>query len=236
MIRVAIVEDEEFYAAKLQQFLAQYGEENNVQFNVTVFSDGSEITARYRADYDLLLLDIQMKLMDGLTAAEHIRKTDENVPIIFVSQMAQFAIRGYSVGALDFVLKPVSYIDFSQKLRRALDVVKRNEKKYISLAVKGGVIRFDLVDIYYIESLKHYMVIHTESEDVTYIDTMKNIENRLAGEPFYRCNNCYLVNLAHVKSVRGSLVQVGGFNLQISRPRKKDFMRALTDYLGSSLL
>lgn len=236
MIRVAIVEDEEFYAAKLQQFLTQYGKENNVEFNVTVFSDGSEITARYRADYDLLLLDIQMKLMDGLTAAEHIRKTDETVPIIFVSQMAQFAIRGYSVGALDFVLKPVSYIDFSQKLRRALDAVKRNEKKYISLAVKGGVIRFALADIYYIESLKHYMVIHTEPENITYIGTMKDIENRLDGEPFYRCNNCYLVNLAHVKSVRGNFVQVGGFSLQISRPRKKDFMRALTDYLGSSLL
>lgn len=236
MIRVAIVEDEDVYAAALQQHLNRYRQEHHVDFSVTVFSDGTEITSQYRADYDLILLDIQMKCMDGLTAAEQIRKIDETVPIIFVTHMAQYAIRGYSVGALDFILKPVSYVDFEQKLRRAIDAVKRQEKKYISLIIKGGAMRFALDDIYYIESLNHNIIIHTKNENFTNIDTLKNMENRLADEPFYRCNNCYLVNLSHVKGVRDNLVLVGDYSLQISRPRKKHFMRALTDYFGSSML
>lgn len=236
MIRVAIVEDEAVCAAKLQNLLAQYRQEHNTEFNVTVFSDGSEITARYRANYDIILLDIQMNHMDGLTAAEEIRKKDEVVHIIFVTNMAQYAIRGYSVGALDFVLKPVSYIDFSKKLKRALDAIKRQEKKYISLLIKGGVMRISLDQIYYIESFKHNIIIHTRTESITHIETMKNMEISLINEPFYRCNNCYLVNLAHVKSVRGNCVWVGEYQLQISRPKKKDFMRALTDYFGNQML
>lgn len=236
MIRVAIVEDETPYVVKLQKLLERYCQEHHVDFNATVFSDGAEIAERYRAEYDLILLDIQMRCMDGLAAARQIRKIDEGVTIIFVTHMAQYAIQGYSVGALDFVLKPVSYIDFSQKLKRALNTIKRQEKKYIGFAIKGGVMRFDLRQIHYIESVKHNIIVHTGTECHTYTDTLKNIESRLAGEPFYRCNNCYLVNLAHVKSVQGNFALVGEDKLQISRPRKKDFMRSLTDYFGGSML
>lgn len=236
MVRVAIVEDEAPYAALLQKLLARYQQEHQVEFRVTLFSDGTEIATRYRGEFDLILLDIQMRSMDGLTAAEQIRKADEAVPIIFVTQMAQYAIRGYAVGALDFMLKPVSYIEFSKKLKRGLDAIRRHEKKYVTLPIDGGVIRFELGQIYYIESRGHHIILHSKTDSHTHVGTMKEMERRLQPDGFFRCNNCYLVHLAHVESVHGYTLRVGRYDLQISRPRKKEFMQALTDYMGETML
>ena len=120
MISIAIVGDEEMYAKQLQQFLHQYEEENKEMFDITVYSDGDQIVNKYKSQYDIILMDVEMKFMDGMSAAEEIRKIDTEVVIIFITNMAQYAIRGYAVDALDYVLKPVSYFAFSQRLNRAI--------------------------------------------------------------------------------------------------------------------
>ncbi len=75
-------------------------------------------------------MDVEMKFMDGMSAAEEIRKMDTEVVIIFITNMAQYAIRGYAVDALDYVLKPVSYFAFSQRLNRAIGRMKKRDKDY----------------------------------------------------------------------------------------------------------
>ena len=125
MISIAIVEDEEMYAKQLQQFLHQYEEENKEMFDITVYSDGDQIVNKYKSQYDIILMDVEMKFMDGMSAAEEIRKIDTEVVIIFITNMAQYAIRGYAVDALDYVLKPVSYFAFSQRLNRAISRMKK---------------------------------------------------------------------------------------------------------------
>ena len=87
-------------------------------FELTTFEDGEEIVTDYRAAYDIILLDVQMRHMDGMAAAEAIRKADKDVILIFITNMAQFAIRGYAVDALDYVLKPVPYLPFPSSCRR----------------------------------------------------------------------------------------------------------------------
>ena len=120
MIRIAIVEDEESYISVLKEYLERYKEESGEQIEVTVYHDGDEIAAFYRAQFDIILMDIEMKFIDGMTAAEEIRKVDSSVSILFITNAPQYAIRGYEVGALDYILKPVSYFTFSQKLGRGL--------------------------------------------------------------------------------------------------------------------
>ena len=95
MISIAIVEDEELYAKQLQQFLHQYEKENKEMFDITVYSDGDQIVNKYKSQYDIILMDVEMKFMDGMSAAEEIRKIDTEVVIIFITNMAQYAIRGY---------------------------------------------------------------------------------------------------------------------------------------------
>lgn len=112
MLRIAIVEDEDSYISVLKGFLERYKEESGEQMEITVYHDGDEIAAFYKAQFDIILMDIEMKFIDGMTAAEEIRQKDTTVSIIFITNAPQYAIRGYEVGALDYILKPVSYFTF----------------------------------------------------------------------------------------------------------------------------
>ena len=152
MLRIAIVEDEENYISVLKGYLQRYKEESGEQIEVTVYHDGDEIAAFYRAQFDIILMDIEMKFIDGMTAAEEIRKIDSSVFIIFITNAPQYAIRGYEVGALDYILKPVAYFTFVQKLGRAVAKLKKRCEKWVTIPVRGGVVRTALSDIYYIES------------------------------------------------------------------------------------
>ena len=92
MIRIALVEDEESYVATLREFLARYERERGERLQITVFSDGDEIALGYRSEYDVILMDIEMRFMDGMTAAEEIRRVDPEVIIIFITNSPQYAI------------------------------------------------------------------------------------------------------------------------------------------------
>lgn len=233
MVRVAIVEDEQYYAQQLTGYLRRFEQENREQvFEITTYSDGDGIVSNYKAQFDIILMDVEMKFMDGMSAAEEIRKVDSEVVIIFITNMAQYAIRGYAVDALDYVLKPVSYFAFSQKLTRALGRMRKRETKAITLGTKDGTMRLDLANISYIESQRHTMVVHTTGGSYEVSGTMKEFEDSLSGENFFRGNKGYLINLAHVDSVKDNCAVVRGEQLVLSRARKRDFMEALTAYWG----
>lgn len=232
MIKIAIVEDEHAYAMQLQEYLHQYESENGEVFEISLFSDGDEIVNRYKPIYDIILMDVEMKFMDGMSAAEEIRKVDSEVVIIFITNMPQYAIRGYAVDALDYVLKPVSYFAFSQRLNRAISRMKKRERKTISISIKGGTVRLDVANITYIESQAHTLIFHTVGANYETTGTMKDMEKDLAELHFYRGNKGYLINLAHVDSIKDGCAVVRGEQLLLSRSRKKDFMETLTRYWG----
>ena len=107
MIRVAIVEDEAEIREQLMGYVQRYTRQYGTAFEVKTFADGLEILEDYRPAYDLILLDIEMKHLDGMETARRIRELDPDVMLVFITNMAQYAIKGYAVGALDYVLKPV---------------------------------------------------------------------------------------------------------------------------------
>ena len=232
MIKVAIVEDEALYAQQLQGFLHQYEKENGELFDITVYTDGDQIVHKYQSQYDLILMDVEMKFMDGMSAAEEIRKMDTEVVIIFITNMAQYAIRGYAVDALDYVLKPVSYFAFSQRLNRAIGRMKKREQKVIMVNIKGGAVRVNIANIYYIESQGHTLILHTILGDYETSGTMKEMEEKLKGMNFCRGNKGYLINLQHVDGIQDGCATVKGEQLVLSRARKKEFMEELTKYWG----
>ena len=232
MLKIAIVEDEESYISVLQEYLKKYEQDTGEDIEVTVYHDGDEIAAFYRAQFDVILMDIEMKFIDGMTAAEEIRKVDSTVSIIFITNAPQYAIRGYEVGALDYILKPVPYFTFSQKLGRAVEKLKKRERKWITVQVKGGVMRMELADIYYIESQGHDLIYHTKDGTPVAGSTMKSVEDRMTEMDFFRINKCCLVNLEHVEGVQDKYAVVHGERLLISRPRMKQFMQELTRYWG----
>lgn len=118
MIRVAIVEDEEAVREQLLGYVQRYTRQYGTTFEVRTFSDGVEILEGYRPVYDLILLDVEMKHLDGMETAQRIRALDSDVMIVFITNMAQYAIKGYAVGALDYVLKPVPYLRSPSSFKR----------------------------------------------------------------------------------------------------------------------
>lgn len=232
MIKIAIVEDEQLYAKQLHEYLRKYEKENGEVIEVTIYSDGDQIVEKYQSQYDIILMDIEMKFMDGMSAAEEIRKIDTEVVIIFITNMTQYAIRGYAVDALDYVLKPVSYFALSQRLNRAIGRMRKRESKMIMVNMKGGIVRLNIANIYYIESQGHTLILHTILGDYETSGTMKDMESKLLGMNFCRGNKGYLINLQHVDGISDGCAIVKDEKLILSRARKKEFMEALTKYWG----
>lgn len=231
-MRIALVEDDRVMSEELRLYILQYFEGREHQCRITQFFDGDEILENYQADYDLIFLDIQMDRMDGLRAAEEIRRLDEDVCLIFITNMANYAIKGYSVNALDFVVKPVNYLILKALLQRVERLLDKRSKRYITLPTERGLTRLEASQVFYVETLNHAVLVHTEKGVWRLRESMRSMESLLADFSFYRCNSCYLVNLACVEQVDGGDVIVAGHRLSISRPRHKGFMAALTHYIG----
>ena len=138
MLRVAVAEDNPKDRERLLSFLKKYGEEKDVQIEVAEYTDGSELLDQYRPCYDVIFLDVEMPQMDGMKAAEKIRETDEEVILIFITNMAKYAIRGYEVQALDYVLKPVKYEAFTVKMDKVKRLAEKKKDKSISIKTWYG--------------------------------------------------------------------------------------------------
>ena len=232
MLHIAIVEDEERYAAELEGFVRRYGEEAQHQIKVTLYQDGEDLVEDYKGGFDILLMDIQMKFMDGMTAAEKIREKDQEVQIIFITNRNDYAIRGYEVDALDYVLKPVSYYIFAKKLDKAVSRIETKDGFTLNLGTKTGLRRIKTTDLYYVESEGHNLIYHTKKGDFVTRERMGDAEKVLSDKGFFRSNKCYLVNLQHVEGITDGCCEIGGQKLLISRARRNEFMAALTKQIN----
>lgn len=228
MISVAIVEDDDRFASTIKEYLDRYGKESGTEFETTRFSDGYEIADGYKGGFDIILMDIEMGLMNGMEAAEEIRKTDDEVTIIFITNMAQYAIKGYAVRAMDYVLKPVSYPAFSESLKKAVARIGGRQETYLTVTYRDGMIKLLISDITFVESQGHRLSFHTE-RDVYETTTLslREIEEKLEPYGFMRASSGILVNLKKVTGTKNGYVQIGETYLPVSRSRKNEFMAAL---------
>lgn len=234
MYHIAIVEDEAEFSMQLQSFLEQYREEENTRFKVSVFSCGEEILKDYQPVYDVILLDIEMPGINGMDAAAKIREEDQDVVMMFITNIASYAIRGYEVGALDFVMKPITYYAFAMRFTRALKRVRTRLKQEVLLTLSDGVKKLEIQQIYYVEVQNRILHYHTTEGEYCMRGTMQSVEQALAPHPFVKCNHWYIVNLKHVSEVRQNTAIVGGHELEISRRNRTPFLKALADYVGGT--
>lgn len=233
MIRVAIIEDSSSDAENLIQQIVEFGKAEQTEIRTERFNSGFDFLDSFKGNYDIVLMDIEMPNLSGLETARQMRKIDADVPLLFITNMAQYAINGYEVGAIGFVLKPISYLKFSFAMKRAMRLVK-DKASVIAIKTDGNVKVLTVSDICYIE-VRNNISSFKMSNGQTYLTRMPlyEVEKMIANSGnFIRCNNCYLVNLKYVTDVYGNTAICGGDELTISRHKKKDFLNALTVYFG----
>lgn len=232
MLRIAIVEDNNADLFCLQDLLDRFSQEKNIPMQTTVFHNGEQFLFSYEPIYDIIFMDIEMPQMDGMTAAQHLRELDSTVILIFITNMAQYAIQGYRVHAWTYLLKPLNYIGFAMELSDAIRAITDPSVDAFLFKTENGIIRLDTSRILYVESRKHNQLFHTQSKVYSMRGTLTELEQRMAPLYFARSNVSFLVNLRYVTGVEQDSVLLGKERIPLSRQKRKSFLEALTCYIG----
>lgn len=237
-MKIVILEDEKSVSDALQNYIRTYFEEEKMPFpSLLIFDNAYDLLEANLNGIDVYFLDIQLPMMNGMDAAKKIREKDKNALIVFVTNLAQYAIKGYEVNAFDFILKPVDYQGFRMKLRRILtELSHKDARKHISLKTKEGILKLYIEEIIYIEAKGHYLLFHTLTEEIKVRAPLKDYVDLLEKDYFTLCNKGTLVNLSQVREVKSIYVVTSdGKELLLSQGRKKPFLDELNRYLGGSI-
>lgn len=229
---VALVDDEAPERARLAEYLTKYGEENDQQFQIREFPSGDQLLENYRPIYDILIFDIDMPGLSGMETARRVRHQDPDVVILFVTNIAQYAINGYEVEAVDYIIKPIGYYDFSMKFRRAVRHAARRSGNSIVLDTAEGQRRVLISQLRYVEVQSHYLIFHAERE-YRVRGRMADCEQQLLSYGFCRIHKSYLINLRHLSGIRSgnSEAVLGEEVLPVSRSFRDHLLQSYLQYL-----
>lgn len=236
MIKVAVVEDNIQYERQLLQLLDRFSEDEGIQLQVRTYQSGMEFLEQYGQGYDIVLLDIEMPGLSGMDTAAAIRKIDNDVCLIFITKMPQYAMMGYEVGAKYYILKPVQYDNFREKLKESIQFLLGKSDRYVYVKAEDGLHRVRLSDIYFVESQGHFVRFFTTKGVLSKRTSMKEVSQTLLDKRFASCGKSYLINMDHITKMDRNMVVVGQREIPISRLKKKEFLNAVTLFLGGRLL
>lgn len=231
MLKIALVEDNEKYVDLLQQYIQRCSQLTAETFTTVCFSNGLDFIDGYTSEYDIIFMDINMPFCDGLKAAQRIRDIGSEVPIIFVTNLAQYAIKAYEVNALDYILKPVQFPDFFLKLNKAIKIVNSRKDNQLMIRQKDVIKLISIRNLCYIEVQNHILYYHTIDEVYEASGQLKALEDNPNLAYFAKCNNYCLVNPRYVTEIGNSYVIVNGEEIALSRRRKTEFNKQLAKYI-----
>ena len=230
---IGIIDDEAQERQRLRGYLEQFGGECSCSFQIRKFPSGDHLLADYRPLYDILIFDIDMPGLSGMETARRVRATDPDVVILFVTNIAQYAINGYEVEAVDYIIKPIGYYDFTMKFRRALAKAEKRGGNSIMLDTVEGQKKVLIAELLYVEVLSHYLIFHTASEEFRVRGRMADCEQQLLGYGFCRVHKSYLINLRHLSGLRNgnSEALLGSLAVPVSRSFRDALLQSYLRYL-----
>lgn len=238
MLKITIVDDDVDFQNRIKRFIADYftGEVN--AYDVQCFWNGVDFLTDYKCNTDLVIMDIRMPMMDGMEVAKKLRKIDKRVVIVFITETANFAIKGYSVSAFDYILKPLSYErNFKYKFDRIVKLLNERKPHGKDMVVNddyGKIVRVNSDDLIYVIKEKDTALYYTKYGVFRKRIPLFKIEEELKDSSFALVNSGCLVNLSCVASVNGSDVELfDGKVVALSRSKKKSFYDKFFVYVNS---
>ena len=221
MLRIAICDDESYFAEELKELLSGYMMEKGFVFEIDTYNSGEELVGLgiKVIQYKVVFLDINMEKVDGITAAEKIRRISKEVFIVFVTAYMDYSLEGYRLDVVRYLLKgDANKLNYS---------IRKKEFRFIE-----GIKEISLERLLYVESNLHKLAFYVMEDDMkiyTMYGTLNTLESELAENNFIRIHQSYLANIKHIKNVvRYKAVLISGIELAISKVRytyvKKQFI------------
>ena len=235
MIKIAIVEDERSEAEKLYSAITKFGDSRGVEFDVDIFPSALLFLNDFHSGFDLVFLDILMPNMNGLELARALRKSDGRVQIVFVTNLANCAVNGYEVDALDFIVKPFNAEHLKKTLEKFLGIHFNLRNDFIALKNRNVVKVVALSDIKYLDIVSHSITYHFgDNETFCVWGNLDDELKKLNRKNFVRINAYSAVNLKKITRIEGNNLYVGNERLQITRTYKKKVEQQMMEfYIGT---
>ena len=230
-LKIAICDDETLQLKLLEKYCISWLSKNKLQYALKTYTSSEAFLFDYEdsADYDILLLDIQMKELSGIDLAKRLRAFGDDSAIIFITGIKDFVFEGYHVQAVDYVLKPVDNERIEAVLDRAYTALLKKEPNII-VQTDGDLVRLNERDIQYIESVGHNTLFYTAGETYTVKKGISLIENELTQKYFYKCHRSYIINILHIDSISKTDVKVNGSIIPIARGKWENLNKAFLNY------
>lgn len=204
---------------------------NIVEFTVT--NKVSYMIPDEAMDCDVALLDIEIPVISGIEFAKELRKNNKNIIICFITSHSQFAINGYEVSALDYIVKPVNQTRLNKTLDKIANSLQKNIDRLIRLDASNGYYTIDTKSIMYVESDKHNCIFHMIEEEKQINIPISKIEDLLIDHDMCRIHRSYIVNLNYVASFRSQYVQISnGDSIPVGRSKMKDVQNLFLKFFG----
>ena len=229
--RIAIVDDNQVDAEYVHSILNTWGRERQAGVQVQRFTSAESFLFRYAEDkeWDILLLDIEMGAMDGVSLAKKIRQDNKTVQIVFITGFADYISEGYEVSALHYLMKPVKQEKLFAVLDRAVAATHKTER-VILLPVCGEMLRLPVGQVQYVEAFSHTVAIATETDTIQVKMPISEIEKML-GNGFVRCHRSYLVGLKYIARLsKTEVILDNGKTLPLSRSAAASVHKAFISY------
>ena len=228
--RIAIWDDEQNQIEYITSIVASWSAHEGHGCEIRTFASAEAFLFEYEEDkaYDILLLDVEMKNMNGIELAKRIRKDNNRAEIIFITSHFEFVGEGYEVDALHYLIKPISAEKLTQVLTKAAEKLSV-EPPSVVISCEGETVKLYEADILYVESFLHYIVIHTKDKEYKIKENMSVFENRVS-DYFYRIHRSYLVSLKYITRISRTSVSIGNTELPLSRGKYDDINRAFIQH------
>lgn len=236
MYRILVVEDDDHAAQRLETLLERYAEEHELRFSIQREKSAFDL-AEAAQEADLVFLDIELPGTDGMKAARELRDSGLDVPIVFVTNLAQYAVEGYAVSALDFIVKPVDYAALTLRMDRAVKAMEARSEHTICIQAKQGLHAVQARGLILVETRGHDIAYClADGSELLARKALREAASELPSPPFLQISSGCIINMAHATGMEGSKIELSdGRAVYMSRGHRKSCLQALARYLGGCL-
>ena len=228
-INIFIADDDISVTTGLSQIIRSWAVRNNYQINTVVKNDLSEVSPAMVSPFDLVILDIRIGDRDGIDFAKELRNIGSDATIAFISNFEQYAIKGYSVHAVSYLLKPINAESIESLLIESASRIGNITSRSIHLTQNGKDLFIACDSILYIEAFSNRIAVHLKDKEQSFYSSLNELESQLSQTSLVRCHRSYIINLEYVQDI--SFNQVHLFNVSVPIPLSRSYASTVKEQL-----